>query len=60
MSLPAPKPEKVEVDLKSLEKECPACAEDVKLKAKICRFCSGYEWSEDEVEKAINDALNAD
>ena len=59
MSLPAPKPEKVEVDLKSLEKECPACAEDVKLKAKICRFC-GYEWSEDEVEKAINDALNAD
>ena len=58
MSLPEPKPEKVEVDLKTLEKECPACAEDVKLKAKVCRFC-GYEWSEADVEKAVNEALNA-
>ncbi|MDR3597684.1 zinc ribbon domain-containing protein [Clostridium sp.] len=28
------------------EKECPMCAEKVKFKAKICRFC-GYKFDKE-------------
>lgn len=49
---------KKEVDVKSLTKECPDCAEDVKLKAKVCRFC-GYKWSQADVDKAVKKALSA-
>ena len=52
----SPKAAKKEVDLKSLIKECPDCAEDVKLKAKVCRFC-GYKWSQSDVDKAVKQAL---
>lgn len=45
------------VDIKSLEKECPDCAEDVKLKAKVCRFC-GYKWSQSDVDRAVKRALS--
>jgi hypothetical protein len=33
-------------------KECPACAETIKLKANICRYCR-KQFSEDEVQEAI-------
>jgi uncharacterized membrane protein len=55
----AKKPRKkasVEIDLKALTKECPDCAEDVKLKAKVCRFC-GHKWTEEEVDKSVKQAL---
>lgn len=54
-SLPKPKTPRKQIDLSSLSKECPRCAEDVKLKAKICRFC-GHEWSDAEVQKSIRAA----
>ncbi len=33
-------------------KECPMCAETIKLKAKVCRFC-GYSFSNEEITKSI-------
>ncbi len=35
------------------EKECPKCAETVKYKAKICRFC-GHEFDDIEKPTAIS------
>jgi len=37
------------------EKECPQCAETIKLKAKVCRFC-GYEFSSEELEDSLEKA----
>jgi len=33
-----------------LNKECPRCAEIIRFKAKVCRFC-GYEFSPEEMAK---------
>ncbi len=38
-------------------KECPACAEKIKIKAKICRYCR-KEFSDEEVEKSLQTKLN--
>lgn len=45
----------LEVDPSSLTKECPRCAETIKLKALVCRFC-GHEFSQSEVTEAIQKA----
>lgn len=37
-------------------KECPQCAEKVKSKAKICRFCS-YKFSEEEINKEPKEGI---
>ena len=34
------------------EKKCPACAEYIKLEARVCKHC-GHEFSEEEVEREI-------
>jgi len=47
-----------QIDKVSNEKECPRCAETIKLKAKVCRFC-GYEFSGEEIEAAIEEANEA-
>ena len=36
------------------EKSCPDCYEDIKLPAKVCRFC-GAKFSSDEVERKIEE-----
>lgn len=41
-----------ELDLTSLTKECPQCAESIKMKAKVCRYCE-YIFTEAEVAKDI-------
>lgn len=39
-------------------KECPACAETIKFKAKICRYCQ-KEFSDGEIEKATQSKVDA-
>jgi hypothetical protein len=34
------------------EKKCPACAEHIKVEARVCKHC-GYEFSDEEVERRI-------
>ncbi len=34
-----------------INKECPQCAETIRRKAKLCRFC-GYKYSEEEINNA--------
>lgn len=38
-------------------KECPRCAETIKLKAIVCRFC-GHEFSQSEVDEAVREATD--
>ncbi|MBB4060055.1 hypothetical protein GGP80_000615 [Salinibacter ruber] len=38
------------------QKKCPACAEYIKLEAQVCKHC-GHEFSDEEVEKQVADAL---
>lgn len=45
----------IEVDPSNLTKECPRCAETIKLKAMVCRFC-GHEFSQSEVTEALQKA----
>jgi len=42
------KPEKIINDTK----ECPVCAETIKVKAKMCRYCR-HEFTDEEVQKSI-------
>ena len=35
-----------------INKECPQCAEVIRYKAKICRFC-GYQFSEDDYQDSL-------
>jgi hypothetical protein len=37
-------------------KRCPDCAEQVKLRAKVCKHC-GHEWTEEEVRKELQTAV---
>jgi hypothetical protein len=37
------------------EKKCPACAEHIKVEARVCKHC-GYEFSDEEVERRIAEA----
>ena len=39
-----------DLDYSNYEKECPICAEKVKIKAKVCRYCKQHSFSETEVE----------
>jgi len=43
---------------KSEEKECPQCAETVKLNAKVCRFC-GYKFTKNELKASSISALKS-
>jgi hypothetical protein len=45
----------LEVDPSNLTKECPRCAEIIKLKAMVCRYC-GHEFSQLEVGDAVTKA----
>jgi len=47
-----------EVDLSRFTKKCPACAEQVKLEALVCRFC-GQKFDEKEVQDRV-EAIKAD
>lgn len=40
------------LDIDKMLKVCPECAEEIKLKAKVCRFC-GHKFSDDEIEESI-------
>jgi hypothetical protein len=37
------------------EKKCPDCAENIKLEAKLCRFC-GHRFTDKEIEEDIVEA----
>ena|ERR1041385_1202613 len=37
------------------EKKCPDCAENIKLEAKVCRFC-GHRFTDREIEEDIAEA----
>ena len=41
-----------------MEKECPRCAEIIKLRARYCRYCS-YEYSEEEFSTEQNTIKNS-
>lgn len=43
--------------MKADEKKCPACAETIKVDAKVCRYCS-HQFSDDEVAQAQHAASN--
>lgn len=42
--------------LENRRKRCPDCAEQVKLRAKVCKHC-GHEWTEEEVRKELQTAV---
>lgn len=41
---------------KNRQKTCPDCAEQVKLRARVCKHC-GHEWTEEEVKRELQVAV---
>lgn len=42
-------------DATSATKKCPACAESIKLEAKVCRYC-GHQFTDDEIQMQLAEA----
>ncbi|MFN8469052.1 MAG: zinc ribbon domain-containing protein [Caldilineaceae bacterium] len=55
--LPSPQslPSSSRFDPATATKKCPACAESIKLEAKVCRYC-GHQFSDDELQTQITAA----